>query len=198
MQINEQSKLYGYCPAVPRMLYDPHKVNKSNMASTIIRLLETRQTLMVSGKDQGLNKENTQIGKTFVILRELIPALEQKGFEVEFVDIRDLKDKLPQKNFFSLDLKETDDIFESRKNIIIIDEIHYSMPVINDHPSFFDKELATTFWSKVNALLRNNCKMIFISGWHPLCNYYKFKAFNDTISLVITSPVIELEAKQRI
>lgn len=208
MQTNKVSKLYNYCPAVPRMLYEPHKVNKKNIVSTIIRLTETHRTLMVSGRDKVNPENNSQIGKTSTIKNKLIPVLEQNGLSVKYLDIRDLRTKWLLNSSLPY-LEGQYKIFDKPKNITIIDEAHYIMPVTKalmkyefnpSMPSVFAagwNDLAVKFWAEVADLLQNNGKIIFVSCWHPLYNNYKYKEYNVTISLVINSPVIELKAEKR-
>ena len=199
MQINISRKLYNLCPAVPRMLYEPHRVNRENMVSNIIKLLDSRRTLMVSGVHQYNVYKNSQIGKTYTIKTRLIPALRQKGLDVRYINISGLLVQWTKDSSGIFHFDDQYKIFNGHEDIVIVDEAHDIIPEIAASSAlsvYADRnELSQKFWEEMNTIFKNNGKCIFVSAYHPLNDFYAIKLFDDTTSLVINSPVIELETR---
>jgi|GEM_PF-3231839 len=192
--------LVKYCPALPKMCYTPHRVKRDNALPKVLRLLETHQTLVVSGISHQYFDANKQIGKTSLLRQELFTELQKRDQTVSFLDIGDLIDV----ESLLLHLCNNEERFNQKLSslpeaeVFIFDEIHHALPRTEPNPLFsmvFPRfnECLMRFWDKIEKLRQDGKKIVFATALHPLNENYANFLYNPTITELLTAPVVELE-----
>lgn len=186
-----------FCPALPKILYRPVQleVRGGNIATKINELLKNRGSVVITGPDHQSFKNNTNIGKTSLVHRELIPLLKQEGRSVSFTDVSNLVD--PEVFLFYYPsynnenrLKDSITNIPLNCDVYIFDEIHLIFPDDN----FYKKLLSAAyfFWEKVEDLANRGKKIVYITARHPLNPDFHETFLLPGMKSFWTAPVVEL------
>ncbi len=57
-------QLYPYCPALARMRYRPHLVERQGLVNKALELFKTNSAVVITGSDQTEFDNNCGLGKT--------------------------------------------------------------------------------------------------------------------------------------
>lgn len=188
--------LFRLCPALVRMRSSSVPARCNDAAIKAAELLEEHPVIVISGSSHASFDRNCKIGKTRMIHSDLVPLLRKQGVKPAYFDLHlvAMGEDVPINVFSREYFRRFGDFFGKQADVYFFDEAHCFLP----RETHLEQELSfrLKFWAKVQELLQENKKIVFITSLHPRNPSNLALLCNEAVLCFFTAPVIELPAQQ--
>lgn len=201
-------QLYPYCPALARMRYRPHLVERQGLVSKALELLKTNPAVVITGSDHEEFENNCVRGKT-TLAGELLQKVREGGQSALWVNLqakvwlaerdRDLATKFSARDFQFFESEPTRRLRARTAEVCFIDEAQLGFLSPEEKYSArvkYNNRYMFGFLKELAKLANQGMKFVFISSAHPLNPMLLGNRGSYEMINFFTAPVIELDCNE--